>query len=87
MSFDVVGLARERGEVAGSPDDEPPLPFIAPPVCYRTCCNGRCDYCCLSPYTPTFCWPTAGQCSHKCHRPPAVVRRALTQVAAAKVNR
>ncbi|CAD6339587.1 unnamed protein product [Miscanthus lutarioriparius] len=41
-----------------------PLPF-----CYKSCGNGRCDFCCASDYTPTFCWDSEAMCKHECHPP------------------
>ncbi|KAG0513818.1 hypothetical protein BDA96_10G135900 [Sorghum bicolor] len=56
---DVTG---ERGaEVTTLPG---PLPF-----CYKSCGNGRCDFCCASDYTPTFCWDNEAMCKHECHPP------------------
>ncbi|RLM54958.1 hypothetical protein C2845_PM10G12930 [Panicum miliaceum] len=67
-----IDLAGKIGEVvaaAGSPGDERPSSAMAQPVCYKACGNGRCDFCCASPYTPTFCWETEAKCKQECHPP------------------
>ncbi|AQK83591.1 uncharacterized protein [Zea mays] len=42
---------------------------LPPPFCYKACGNGRCDFCCASQYTPTFCWDTQAMCKRECHPP------------------
>ncbi|KAJ1258932.1 hypothetical protein BS78_10G114000 [Paspalum vaginatum] len=61
---DLAAGGRGADAAVAAAGDHLPEPF-----CYKACGNGRCDFCCASEYTPTFCWSTETKCKQECHPP------------------
>ncbi|KAG0513822.1 hypothetical protein BDA96_10G136300 [Sorghum bicolor] len=59
----------EPRDVTGGELGAEELIMVPRPYCYKACGNGRCDFCCWSPYMPTMCWDSEAKCKKECHPP------------------